>query len=790
MDDHAGKAEDLFWAACGLGAEQRVQFLDEQCHSDPSLRAEVESLLAHHDASASFLAGPAITPEAFEAGAELARAVPGPTPVKQIGHYRILEILGEGGMGVVYRAVQENPERTVALKLIKPGVQSRELLRRFEYESRILGWLKHPGIAQIFEAGVADTPEGPRPYFAMELIEGRPLRDYADVHRLDARSRLKLIAGICDAVHHAHQKGVIHRDLKPGNILVDESGQPKVLDFGVARATDADLRTTTLQTGVGQLVGTLGYMSPEQIKGDPEELDTRADVYALGVIGYELLTGRLPHDVSHKSVPEAARIISDEEPQRLSTVNRGLRGDIETIVTKALEKDKNRRYASAADLAGDIRRFLADQPISARPASAVYHFRKFARRNKALVAGVGIAFAALTAGLVQTTMERNRARAAETIARNEAAKAQAINKFLLDMFAAANPSVSGGADVRVRDLLDDAANRVAEAFAEQSKVAIDVRLFIGEAFRNLGLNDKAQPQLEEALRLARLHLDHGQHDFLNLLHSVALNSADRSQWAEAESLYRESLEGFRKLNGDEHPTTLGVMTNMVRPLAMTGKLEEAENLQRQTIEAYRRLYGPEHQRTLTSLHNLSSVLELAGKTAEREPILREVLQLQRKTLADDHPYTIFTMNSLAMTLFDLDRFGEAESLLREALERRTRVLGATNRYTLETQEALAATLAEAGDLAGAANLQRQALDGYVETMGEEHARTIACMSKLATFLTNPNQVHESENVWVKADDKPSRDPERDQGGSVKGAVLAVETAPLPDGRGSDRKSVV
>jgi tetratricopeptide (TPR) repeat protein/predicted Ser/Thr protein kinase len=318
-----------------------------------------------------------------------------------IGHYRIIRLLGEGGMGAVYEAEQETPRRTIALKIIKPGFGSAGLLRRFEQEAQALGRLQHPGIAQIFEAGTADTDWGVQPFFAMEYIRGKTLREYARDRRLTTEQRLELMAKVCEAAHHAHQRGLIHRDLKPGNIIVDETGQPKILDFGVARVTDSDMQATR-QTDVGQLVGTLAYMSPEQVLADPLELDTRSDVYALGVILYELLAGRLPYDLSSPKIHDAVQTILDTDPARLSSIQRIYRGDIETIVAKALEKDKGRRYSSAADLAEDIRRHLANQPIMARPPSAGYQLQKFYRRHKAGVIGTAAALVLATSSAVVT----------------------------------------------------------------------------------------------------------------------------------------------------------------------------------------------------------------------------------------------------------------------------------------------------------------------------------------------------------------------------------------------------
>jgi tetratricopeptide (TPR) repeat protein/predicted Ser/Thr protein kinase len=334
----------------------------------------------------------------------------------KVGPYKLLGLLGTGGMGVVYLAEQERPRRQVALKVMRPGTATPSALRRFEFEANALGRLQHEGIARIYEAGTDDAGRGPQPYFAMELIRGRPLTAYADGKRLDVRERLGLMVKVCRAVQHAHQRGVIHRDLKPGNVLVDESGQPKVLDFGVARVADRDLLTTCPQTDVGQLVGTLAYMSPEQAAADPDEVDTRADVYALGVICYELLTGRLPHVPKAKGFSAAVRAVAEAEAVPLASVNKLYRGDLDTIVAKALERDKARRYQTAADLADDIARYLRDEPIAARPPGTGYYLVKFARRHRALVAVAAGALLALVGGswlAAAAFLQRERAELAE-----------------------------------------------------------------------------------------------------------------------------------------------------------------------------------------------------------------------------------------------------------------------------------------------------------------------------------------------------------------------------------------
>ena len=357
---------------------------------DPELRAAVEELLEFDAKAQSCPTFCTARPRMSARDCRRRAEVPA-----FIGRYRILRRHGEGGMGTVYEAEQDNPRRTVALKVIRPGLVSPELVKRFNHEAQILARLQHSGIAQVYEAGMGENGQ---PFFAMEFIRGMPLDEYARSRGLDAPARLELLARVCDAVQHAHEKGVIHRDLKPGNILVDETGQPKVLDFGVARVTAADLLTSASRTQAGQLLGTLSYMSPEQIAADPAGLDGRSDVYTLGVILFELLAHRLPYQLEQLPAHQVARVIQQQEPSRLGSIDTIYRGDVEIIVGKTLEKDKTRRYASAGDLASDIRRYLRGEAILARPASALYQLRKFARRNRALVAGASGIFAALLVG--------------------------------------------------------------------------------------------------------------------------------------------------------------------------------------------------------------------------------------------------------------------------------------------------------------------------------------------------------------------------------------------------------
>jgi WD40 repeat protein len=418
-DPSPQRVEELFDQAIDLDPARRAAFLDEQCAGDAGLRAAVEKLLqfdSKAQAAESLLRSP------------LARtrprvlAPPPPLP-PAIARYRIVRVLGEGGMGTVYEAEQDNPRRTVALKVLRVGRDSDLLLQRFAREAQILGRLQHPGIAQVYDAGVSETGQ---PYFAMELIVGVPLDQFAGEQALDTRGRLELFARVCDAVQHAHERGIIHRDLKPPNILVEASGQPRVLDFGVARAAPSGLTAGGGRTETGQLIGTLNYMSPEQASADPAAIDARADVYALGVVLYEMLAHRLPYSLDGLPLPEAVRVIREQEPSRLGSLDGRLRGDVETIVAKALEKDRARRYSSAGELAADIRRHLSHEPIRARPPSALYQLRKFARRHKAVVGGVVGVIAALTLGLIGTVLfavreaeQRGRAESSARVANQE-----------------------------------------------------------------------------------------------------------------------------------------------------------------------------------------------------------------------------------------------------------------------------------------------------------------------------------------------------------------------------------
>lgn len=413
------RMSEIFNDAKERPPEDRDKFLKTACGGDAALRDEIDRLLAVDNRAGEFL-----NPPSQVDGDEAMRAPEVSVPT-HIGEYRIKRRIAAGGMGVIYEAEQKQPQRSVALKVMRGGITSKSAMKRFEFEAQLLARLRHPAIAQIYEAGTHDDGVAVVPYFVMEYIpQAAPITRYAETNDLTMRQRLKLFQSVCEAVHHGHQKGISHRDLKPSNILVDSDGRPKVIDFGVARSTDSDMTVTTLEESVGKLIGTLQYMSPEQCGADPHDVDSRSDVYALGAVLYQLLSGRLPYDLKQRTLPDAIRVINDVQPTPLGSVRRVFRGDIEYIVAKALEKDRDRRYQSAEALASDIERFLSGLPISARPASTSYHVRKFAARNKILVGSITVAFLALVGGIVATQVGWQRATQAERDARFGAYRAR------------------------------------------------------------------------------------------------------------------------------------------------------------------------------------------------------------------------------------------------------------------------------------------------------------------------------------------------------------------------------
>ena len=768
------RARDVFVRAIEVDAGERRAFLDSQCGGDPDLRSEVESLLAAHTEKEGF--DSVTAPERRKGGRPELEALRFP---ERIGSYRILDVLGEGGMGVVYLAEQESPKRTVALKVLHSGFASPARIRRLEHEAQILGRLHHPGIAQVYEAGSADTGAGPQPYLAMELVEGSTLSAHADAERLDTTARVRLLVQVCLAVHHAHERGVIHRDLKPANILVDEHGTPKVLDFGIARASTEDLRTRTALTGAGEVLGTLPYMSPEQIEGDPGVVDARADVYALGVVGYELLSGRLPIDLAHHSLPEAARAIRDEEPAHLGSLDRSLRGDLETIFAKALSKERNRRYDSAQELARDLQHWLAQEPIVARPASTMYQLAKFARRNRVLVAGIAGVFLALVLGLAGTgwqawvaNREKTQAIEAGKVARAEADRVRASYKFIEDTLRSADPKELGR-EVKVVDVLEKMAAGIGSAFGTDAESEATVSHTIGLTYFILGDLSEAERHLRRSFELFRSVAGPRSQRAADAEYMLGRAVAGIGRLDEAEALLRESRDIVRETEGADGYNAIVIGKYLAEVLSRRGRLEEAESMLGELVGATSRslsekdpltieclaelgvlrgreghfedaaadleravhlqesIAGPGDRETLHYLGELASIRSSQGKLTEAESALRMIWEAKKQMFGEDKPDTLTALNNLAVAIARQGRLDEADSLWKQVLEQRRRVLGDGHPNTFATKVARMNVAVQLGRGEEAEALTAEVLQDIPGLVGGECMETILARIDIA-----------------------------------------------------------
>jgi len=683
----------LFDEASALDPSEREAYLREACAGDEELFARMVRLLEADDATLLPIDAPALS--------QLTQAK---TP-ETIGPYRILGVLGSGGMGVVYEAEQSQPRRRVALKVLKSGLLDATDLRRFEHEAQVLGWLHHPGIAQIFEAGSAETETGPQPYLVMELVEGRPLLEFAREHGLGTADRLKLLARLCDAVQHAHQRGVIHRDLKPTNVLVDGSGQPKVLDFGIARVTGSDFETQPLETRAGQLIGTLPYMSPEQVSGDPSAIDTRSDVYALGVIGYQLLAGVLPLSVSRRSVAEAARIITEDEPTTLSAHDRGLRGDVETIFGRAIAKEKDRRYVSAEALAADIRRHLANEPIVARPPSTLYQLGKFAQRNRALVGGVVGIVLALSAGLVVSLslfreserrgVELEAALSEANVLRTEAqerlAELRETQEYFDRFFEATSP-YEDGTEVRVVEVLERMASEVDTAFPTRPLSRARLLHRMGSTYQDIGLPLAALDYLRRSRALYEEHGHPTDGSRVMLLDDLAAALRGANEHEEALDVYRELLPRMESELGPSRAlvaSRVGVSYSLVQ----LARFEEARAELAETRVIAEALTEERDEALAVVADAQAACAWLSGNMQEAEAVALEAVE-RWEALDPNSNQLALALQRAAEAMFSLQRYEEAAAYQERSARIMTEIVGEDHVAVLQRHIARQAILSQ------------------------------------------------------------------------------------------------
>jgi tetratricopeptide (TPR) repeat protein/tRNA A-37 threonylcarbamoyl transferase component Bud32 len=727
------RIEEIFGAAADCPPAEREDYLTRACGDDAELRREALELLAH-DTADSFIDNP------IKKAVYAVTAAPPDEPAGQrIGPYRLMRLIGRGGMGEVYEAVRDDDEfqHRVAIKLIKRGMESDFVRERFLRERRILGSLDHPHIARLLDGGA--TAEG-RPYFVMEFVAGEAITAYCDRRPLPLDEKLQLFRDVCSAVQHAHCKLVIHRDLKPGNILVTEDGAPKLLDFGIAKLFAPDPGEAVTGAESTARLMTPDYASPEQLRGDA--ITTATDVYSLGVVLYELLTARRPYKFETCAPLEIARVICDTEAPRPSEaarmhtaapakLARRLAGDLDNIVLMALRKEPERRYQSVEQFSEDIRRHLAGLPVMAREDTLGYRATKFMGRHKAGVAAL-VLLAALTVALAMSTVRIGRER---DRANQAAATAEAVTQSLVSVFEFADPGQSRVNTIMAKELLDRGAAKVVLELKDQPLVQAKLMDTIGELYLAIGAYDRAQPLLADALELRRRTVGAERLDVAESLHHLATVAYEKGDHDGSETMYREALQLRRSLLGAKSLKAAASMAGLGRVLVARGKFAEAEPLVRDALALRRSQLEPEHKDIADSLlHGLGRLLGQQGKFAEAADVYRQALAIYRKLYGEENSFVAASLNNLAVMLKELTDYRGAEALFRKSLAMRRKLLGEEHPDVAASLANLASLLQDKREYAEAEQCYRQALLLRRKLFGENRARLAATMNNLATLL--------------------------------------------------------
>ena len=732
-----------------LPENDRAARLDELCGDRAQLRAEVESLLAAHKNAGAFL---------FADATISSTSLPNDLLTgRLLGPYRLVDVIGIGGMGTVYRAERTDGQfhKQVAIKVVPAAIHYPELQRRFSSEQQILASLEHPNIARLYDAGI--SPDG-IPYFVMEYVDGVPITQYCDSRGLGTNEKLKLFQTVCESVQYAHQHLVVHRDLKPGNILVSGGGVPKLLDFGVAKILDRWGAGLVDATHSMLNPMTPGYASPEQARGD--KLTTASDVYSLGVVLYEVLTGQPAQPVSDKSLNEAIRIITESEPPRPTATPRGaleLTPDMDAIVAKSMRKDPLQRYSSPQEFSGDLSRYLDGLPVLAHRGTFRYHARKFVGRHRLTVSLAAAALAVLLGFAATMAVQAKHIASERDRANREAATSKRVSGFMTNMFKVSDPSEARGNTITAREILDVASKNIDTALAKDPEVQAEMMDVMGNVYRNLGLYSRALPLLQRSADTRLRLLGPKYPETLQSMSDLAATLDDEGHYAEAEKLQRETLDMRRRLLGPNHLDTLASMTELGAILRQEGRYTEAEKLQREVLDTSRYILGPNHPDTLRAMDHLATTLTELGQYAEAEKLRRETLDLYRQVLGPDHPSTLLSLSNLAATLehegnangidSDVGKYAEAEKLYRETLDAHRRVFGPEHPRTLALMDDLAETLSHERRFAEAEKLRRETLALYRRVLGPEHRDTLLSMANLAVTLGLKGHYAQAEKLY-------------------------------------------